>query len=133
MVTVDAVVLVGNDPDFHVALIKRGKEPFAGSWALPGGFVEMDETLDAAAARELEEETGLTSLELKQFYAFGNPGRDPRGRSISIAYYGFIPALTPLCAADDAVEAAWFPTGHLPPLAFDHGEIIARAIEKIKG
>jgi 8-oxo-dGTP diphosphatase len=133
MVTVDAVVFSGRDRNRQVALIRRKNNPFAGSWALPGGFLDMEETLDAAAARELEEETGLAGIPLKQFYTFGDPGRDPRGRSISVAFYGFIPLPTPLGAADDAAEAAWFPVSDLPPVAFDHDKIIFIAQQVFQG
>lgn len=133
MVTVDAVVFSGQDRDRQVALIRRKNNPFAGSWALPGGFLDMEETLDAAAARELEEETGLAGILLTQFYTFGDPGRDPRGRSISVAFYGFIPLPTPLRAADDAAEAAWFPVSDLPPVAFDHDKIIFIAQQVFQG
>ncbi|NLV45500.1 MAG: NUDIX hydrolase [Candidatus Hydrogenedentes bacterium] len=133
MVTVDAVVFSGRDRNRQVALIRRKNNPFAGSWALPGGFLDMEETLDAAAARELEEETGLAGIPLKQFYTFGDPGRDPRGRSISVAFYGFIPLPAPLGAADDAAEAAWFPVSDLPPVAFDHDKIIFIAQQVFQG
>ncbi len=133
MVTVDAVIFAVSDLGLDVLLIKRGKDPFAGSWALPGGFVEIDEGLDDAAARELEEETGLANIHLEQFYTFGNPGRDPRGRSISVAYIGL--AGTPdssMRAADDAAEVRWFPVDDLPELAFDHEEIIKCALARLR-
>lgn len=129
MVTVDAVVFTIRDGKRHVLLIERKHEPFAGSWALPGGFVEMDETLDAAVARELEEETGLKGVALEQFHTFGDPGRDPRGRSISVAYAGEVDwRRAALRAADDAASVRWFPLGALPPLAFDHRAIIEYAV-----
>lgn len=133
MVTVDAVVFTGQDRDRRIALIRRRNEPFAGCWALPGGFLDMTESLDAAVARELKEETGLTGIPLTQFYTFGDPGRDPRGRSISVAFYGFIPVPTPLRAADDAAEAAWFPVTKLPQVAFDHDKIISIARQSFEG
>lgn len=133
MVTVDAVIFSGQNRDRRVALIRRKNNPFAGSWALPGGFLDMEETLDTAAARELKEETGLAGIPLKQFYTFGDPGRDPRGRSISVAFYGFIPLPTPLRAADDAAEAAWFPVSDLPSVAFDHDKIIFIAQQVFQG
>lgn len=133
MVTVDAVVFCGSGADRQVALIRRRNEPYAGCWALPGGFVDMEETLEAAAVRELQEETGLDCAGcLRQFHAFGNPGRDPRGRNICIAYVTVISEAVPLCAADDAAEAAWLPVDALPSLAFDHGDIIALALETVK-
>ena len=133
MVTVDAVIFAGTGKDRCIALIRRKHDPFAGCWALPGGFVDMDEPLEAAAARELREETGLDGIGLSQFHTFGDPGRDPRGRSISVAYYGFLPAPAPLRAADDAADARWFPVEDLPPLAFDHDRIVARARQAVQG
>lgn len=133
MVTVDAVVFCGSGTNRKIALIRRRNAPYAGHWALPGGFVDMEESLDAAAARELQEETGLDCAgSLRQFHTFGNPDRDPRGRNICVAYVAEIPEATPLCAADDAAEASWFPVEALPLLAFDHGEIIAFALKTVK-
>ena len=133
MVTVDAVVFSRDAGMPRVVLIRRRNEPYAGCWALPGGFVDMEETLESAAVRELREETGLDGTgRLHQFHTFGNPGRDPRGRNICVAYVTVIPETTPLCAADDAAEAVWFPVNALPPLAFDHGDIIALALETVK-
>lgn len=133
MVTVDAVIFAGTGMERAVALIRRKHDPFEGCWALPGGFVDMDEALETAAARELREETGLEDIALTQLYTFGDPGRDPRGRSISVAYYGSIAAPAPLCAADDAAEARWFPVEDLPPLAFDHDRIVSRARQAFQG
>ena len=132
MVTVDAAVLNCCEKTVKILLIKRKNDPFQGKWALPGGFVEMDENLADAAKRELEEETSLTGLELEQMHTFGKPGRDPRGRNITIVFLGIIngsaPSVTP---GDDAAEAEWFDIENLPQLAFDHREIIAMAIEKL--
>lgn len=129
-VTVD-IVLFGTNIVFHgsVLLIKRGKEPFEGMWALPGGFREENEPPMRAALRELREETGISGVRLRQFHTFANPGRDPRGDTVSIAYTGGVPrnAVFPK-AADDAVEVAWFGVNHLPPLAFDHRDIIQYAM-----
>ncbi|MFA7693443.1 MAG: NUDIX hydrolase [Candidatus Hydrogenedentes bacterium] len=133
MVTVDAVVFSELKQEQQIALIRRKNDPFAGSWALPGGFLDMDESLDAAVARELKEETGLVDIPLRQFHSFGDLGRDPRGRSISVAYLGFLAAPAPLCAADDACDAAWFPVDKLPGLAFDHDKIISLAQNFFKG
>lgn len=133
MVTVDTVIFAGAREDRRVALIRRKHEPFAGLWALPGGFLDMDETLEAAAARELREETGLSRIALTQFHTFGDPGRDPRGRSISVAYYGHIPECAVLHAADDAAEAEWFPVENLPPVAFDHDKIVWLARQAFQG
>jgi 8-oxo-dGTP diphosphatase len=126
--TVDVVLLREQDVP-AVLLIRRDRPPYEGDWALPGGFVEMDEDLEPAARRELEEETGLRSGPLVQVGAFGRPGRDPRGRIVSVAFTGE-PAdadrrPTP---ASDAREARWFPVDALPSLAFDHGEIVRRAL-----
>lgn len=129
MVTVDAVVFTMRDERREVLLIERKNAPFAGKWALPGGFVEMSETLEAAAARELEEETGLSGVPLRQFGVFGDPGRDPRGRSIAVAFLGEADwrRVQPR-AADDATAAQWFPVDALPPLAFDHTRIVEYAL-----
>lgn len=123
--TVDAVVFGIEDGRLVVLLIRRGreKEPFYGHWALPGGFIKMDETLEEAVHRELEEETGL-NLYLEQLRTFGDPGRDPRGRVISTAFLALVPP-TAVKGADDADEAKWFPVDELPPLAFDHDKILA--------
>jgi 8-oxo-dGTP diphosphatase len=132
-VTVDAVVFARGDGHWTVLLIQRGQEPFAGSWALPGGFVEMDETLERAAARELEEETGITGVELEQLRVFGDPGRDPRGRTISIVHWGIVEGREPEPRGlDDAAEAAWWRTDMLPELAFDHEAIIAVALVALR-
>ncbi len=135
-VTVDCVVfgLDGLDQeDLKVLLIERGREPFAGCWALPGGFVEMGEDLETAARRELAEETGVKIDYLEQLYTFGAPRRDPRGRVISVAWYGLVRTLdhTPT-GADDANEAAWFPVVSPPKLAFDHQRILTMAHERLK-
>ncbi len=122
------VVLIASGPRPAVLLIRRGKPPFEGRWALPGGFVEMDEDLEPAARRELAEETGLAAGPLVQVGAFGRPGRDPRGRVVSVAFTG-APAAEDAVPepASDAAEARWFPLDDLPELAFDHAEIIAAA------
>lgn len=127
MVTVD-VVIVTQEAKPRVLLIRRKRDPFAGAWALPGGFVEMDESLEDAARRELLEETGVRARELAQLGAFGEPGRDPRGRTISVAYLACVnpEALTPR-AADDAAEVGWFSLARPPKLAFDHKKILAFA------
>lgn len=133
MVTVDAVIFAHDDKQdsIEVLLIERLSEPYKGFWALPGGFIEMDETLDESIARELKEETGLESLSLKQFQIFGNPGRDPRGRTITIAYWCMESKsrLKPV-AGSDAKSLKWFPLHQLPSLAFDHKEIIEKAKEE---
>lgn len=126
-VTVD-VVIVTREPKPRVLLIRRKHDPFAGTWAIPGGFVEMDESLEAAARRELREETGVEVAIVEQLHTFGEPGRDPRGRTISVAYLARVDAArVKPAAADDAAEVGWHPLDLLPPLAFDHDEILALA------
>lgn len=132
--TVDCVVFGLDDHDLKVLLIQRGIEPFAGQWALPGGFVRVDETLEAAAMRELFEETEVDNVYLEQLYTFSELDRDPRERVVSVAYY----ALAKLSdhrvhAATDAREAAWFSTNEAPPLAFDHAKILGAACERLRG
>lgn len=124
-VTTDCIVMKGPLDRREVLLIKRKRNPFMQKWAFPGGFVEIDEDLIDGAIRELEEETGLTNIRLKQFGTYGKPGRDPRGWTISVVYYGFIQeGNLVVTAGDDAAEACWFDLKKLPPLAFDHEEII---------
>lgn len=122
-----------DQPELRVLLIKRGHWPFQGSWAIPGGFVNIDESLDDAARRELEEETGLRDVYLEQLYTFGTPQRDPRMRVISVSYYALVPGhgLEPR-AADDAGDARWFPVSELPPLAFDHADILDLALRRLR-
>ena len=130
-VTVDIVIFVGEDPE--LLLIRRKHVPFEGYWALPGGFVEMDESLEEAARRELEEETGVSDVTLTEIGAFGDPARDPRGRVITIAYAAVLEKrLLKVEAGSDAAEVAWFSTTNLPALAFDHAEIIQKALETTK-
>lgn len=125
MVTVDIIVINRVNDKYKILLIRRGKDPFKGYWALPGGFVDMDEELDVAASRELKEETNLENLELLQFKTFGTLGRDPRGRTISVIYYAITDNLLHQTAAgDDAALAEWFDIDNLPILAFDHKAII---------
>ena len=130
-VAVDLVVtrlLAGQSGKIReVLLIQRGQDPFAGYWALPGGFLEMEETLEAAAARELWEETGVRVRRLVPLGAFSQVDRDPRGRVISFAYWSEVARTTGQRAGDDASAAAWFPVAKLPKLAFDHSRIIAAA------
>ncbi|MEL6821478.1 MAG: NUDIX hydrolase [Calditrichota bacterium] len=128
MVTVDIFLLQKQKGVPHVLLIQRKRDPFAGNWALPGGFVDQDEALDKAAERELEEETGLREMPLKQLLAAGEPGRDPRGHTISIVYGAMLPDTAKIRprAADDAADARWFALEKLPLLAFDHSELIRK-------
>lgn len=133
-VTVDAVVFGYDDADLKVLLIQREGPPFRLRWALPGGFVGIDESLEDAVRRELEEETGITRLYLEQLYTFGAPKRDPRERIISVAYYALVKlADHTVRAASDARNVAWFPVADLPSLAFDHEEILDVALRRLKG
>ncbi|MGM0530211.1 MAG: NUDIX domain-containing protein [Bacteroidota bacterium] len=132
-VTVDCLVFSRDNRNLRLILIQRDRPPFEKSWALPGGFVEIDEDLDEAAYRELKEETNISDLELRQFRAFGKPGRDPRGRTISIVYYGFADnEKTRPKAGSDAKNVGWFDINDLPALAFDHDQIIEMAREELR-
>jgi 8-oxo-dGTP diphosphatase len=124
--TVD-VAIVTREARPRVLLIRRKKDPFAGSWALPGGFVDENERLADAARRELVEETGVTAAELEQLYTAGDPGRDPRGWTVSVVYLAQVdPDAVKPVAADDAEEVAWFALDELPQLAFDHAMLLGR-------
>jgi 8-oxo-dGTP diphosphatase len=132
--TVDAVVFGLDEQGLHVLLVERANDPFAGAWALPGGFVQMDETLETAVRRELEEETGLDDVFLEQLFTFGDPHRDPRGRVVSVAYYALVNIRDHRArAATDAKSARWLSIGALPDLAFDHKTILETALERLKG
>lgn len=132
--TVDCVVFGFDEGALKVLLIRRGIEPFKNAWALPGGFVRTDETLDAAALRELQEETGLKQVYLEQLYTFGAIDRDPRERIISVAYFALVRRADHLpAAATDAAEASWFEAEGVPTLAFDHAEILKTALERLRG
>jgi 8-oxo-dGTP diphosphatase len=131
-VTTDVVVFTIRGERLEVLLVKRAREPFKDCWALPGGFVDFDEDLDACALRELREETGVSGVFLEQLYTFGKPDRDPRERVITVAYYALVPLdLLHVQAGNDARAAAWFPYGQLPPLAFDHAEIVQLAHRRL--
>jgi len=142
MVTVDAVVFAVSRKNVKVLLINRGTRPFKGQWALPGGFVDMNEELEDAATRELAEETGLVNVPLQQMHTFGTCGRDPRGRQISVVFMGIIDALSArkrscsfgnVKGGDDAARAKWFDIDKLPAqMAFDHYKIVQMAVEKLK-
>ncbi len=135
-VTVDLVIFTIAEDELKVLLIKRGGEPFRGKWALPGGFVGIDESLETAAARELQEEAGVTNIYLEQLYTFGEPERDPRGRVISVAYFALIDAERQrIVAASDAVEAQWhgvFDRRIGARLAFDHRRILDYAVWRLR-
>lgn len=129
-VTADCVVIT-REAAPKVLLIQRGNEPFKGCWAFPGGFMDMDETTEQCAIRELEEETGLKVSELQQIGAYSKVDRDPRGRTVTIAYLIRIDAPVAVVGQDDAAKAEWFSMKALPPLAFDHEEIMRDAIKII--
>lgn len=132
-VTVDVVLFTIRDDDLKALLIQRAQEPFEGSWALPGGFVGIGESLRRAAWRELREETGVHAGYIEQLHTFGRPGRDPRERVITVAYLALLPSdrLEPV-AASDAKDAKLFSLKNLPDLAFDHANILRRAHERLK-
>jgi 8-oxo-dGTP diphosphatase len=132
--TVDCVVFGFDDGELKALLIERGLEPFKGRWALPGGFVRVEETLDVAARRELVEETGLKNVFLEQLYTFGEVERDPRERVVSVAYYALVKLSDHRAkAATDAANAQWFPVSKLPKLGFDHAEILRTALGRLQG
>jgi len=132
--TVDCVVFGFDESELKVLLIQRGLEPFKGRWALPGGFVRVDETLVAAARRELLEEAGLSNVFLEQLYSFGALHRDPRERVVSVAYYALVKLSEHEAkAATDATNARWFVVSKVPRLAFDHREILSTALARLKG
>ncbi len=132
-VTVDALLFTIREGKLQLALIKRGIEPFKNRWAIPGGFVRMDEELEEAARREIEEETGVRDVFLEQLYTFGQPNRDPRTRVITIVYFALVPGEHLTLRADtDASDASWFAVDELPALAFDHNEIVEIGIERLK-
>jgi 8-oxo-dGTP diphosphatase len=132
--TVDCVVFGLDEGALKVLLVQRGLPPFEGHWALPGGFVRTDETLEDAARRELEEETGIARLYLEQLYTFGAIDRDPRERVVSVAYYALVKlSQYQIRAATDARHAAWFGISDLPALAFDHDHICDVALKRLKG
>lgn len=129
-VTADVLVLAGEAKEhLKILLIKRRYPPFQDNWALPGGFIDMDEDIEVTAARELDEETGLSKVSLKQIGAFGKVGRDPRHRTITVAYLACLSDEAVVKGGDDASDAAWFPVNNMPSLAFDHADIIASGLE----
>ncbi len=118
--TTDSVLIVEND----VLLIQRGHDPYKGEWAIPGGFVEQEERVLSAAQRELQEETGITGIDLQQFATYGDPGRDPRGRVVCVVHWARLLTKPHAVAGDDAALCQWFSLDHLPELAFDHSKIL---------
>ena len=132
-VTVDVVIFSLAEGDLKVLLVKRKAKPFADVWAIPGGFVHMDESLEEAAARELEEETAVSDVYIEQLYTFGDPDRDPRTRVITVAYFALVPYdAIQHRPGDDAAETAWFSVFALPQLAFDHTEILDYAFQRLR-
>ena len=131
-VTTDIVVFTIRNKELDILLVRRANAPFQGQWALPGGFVDIDEDLDICAERELYEETNVRDVFLEQLYTFGQHNRDPRERIITVAYYALIPAdkIKPK-AGSDAAEVNWFPMSKLPELAFDHNHILEKARERV--
>jgi len=131
-VTVDIVIFTIQSGTLRVLLVKRAAPPFQGQFAIPGGFVHEGESLEEAAIRELREETGVADVYLEQLYSFGDPKRDPRDRVITVAYFALISADRSLRAGTDAAEANWWPMDRLPPLAFDHDNILRYALERLR-
>jgi 8-oxo-dGTP diphosphatase len=131
-VTTDIVIFTIRDQSLKVLLVKRKGTPFKGQWALPGGFVDINEDLESSAKRELEEETGVSGVYLEQLYTFGSPGRDPRERVITVAYFALVPSdKMKLRAATDAEAVDWFALDELPKLAFDHQHILEMARRRL--
>lgn len=145
-VTVDIVIFALRDNDLQVLLVKRKYPPYQGLWAIPGGYVQANESLEDAAARELREETGIsvenpangaahpgaTVPYIEQLYTFGDPGRDPRGRVITVAYFALVPAPLAIQAGSDASDAEWKPVRSLPRMAFDHAQIVRYALKRLR-
>ncbi len=132
-VTVDCILLSRNGKSWEVLCIKRAHDPCKGQWAFPGGFVDLNEDLADAIHREMQEETGLAGLNLRQFMTVGTPGRDPRGHTISVIYLAVVNKEDLLIrAGSDAAQASWFAYENLPQLAFDHAEILKQAIEETR-
>ena len=132
-VTADVIIFTLCNNDLQVLLVERKYSPFEGMWAIPGGFVDIDEALEEAALRELEEETGIRDVYLEQLSTFGEPDRDPRGRTITVAYFALVPAhAVQPHAGDDATEARWWSVYDLPPLAFDHADILTYALQRLR-
>lgn len=132
-VTTDCVIFGFDGKDLNILLVERGLEPFKGAWALPGGFLKMDETVEECAKRELQEETNVSNVFLEQFHIFSAVDRDPRERVLTVAFYALVkPSDYEVIGGDDASQAEWFEQNELPPLAFDHEEVINMAKECLK-
>ncbi len=132
--TVDCVVFGLDNDELKILLIERAQDPFKGSWAIPGGFVDMEETPEEAAVRELQEETGLENIYLEQLYTFGGVDRDPRERVVSVAHYALVNIEgKDIKAASDAKNVAWFSLNDIPKLAFDHENILQVALDRLRG
>jgi 8-oxo-dGTP diphosphatase len=132
--TADVAIFAVGEEELNVLLVQRGKSPFRSAWALPGGFVNVGESPQSAASRELEEETGIGDVRLQQLRAFGDPGRDPRGHTVTVVYLAVIAASASPQekAGSDAVEARWWSIDDLPPLAFDHADILTYALQVLR-
>lgn len=130
--TVDAVIIRKEGIESKILLIKRKYPPYEGTWALPGGFVDMDESLEQAVEREILEETSLKALLFTQFRTYGNPDRDPRHRTVTVVYYAYASPHAFANAADDAAELAWFAADQIPATAFDHNQILQDIIHHLK-
>ncbi len=132
-VTVDILVFTIEKNTLKVLLVKRGIEPFKGNWAIPGGFIKINESLEGAARRELLQETGIKNIYMEQLYTFGDPKRDPRERVITVAYMALIPSENlKLRATTDVTDVIWFSIKSLPDLAFDHNKILKYALDRLK-
>ena len=131
-VTVDLVVLTVRAEALCALLVRRGEAPFRGRWALPGGFVQVAESVDAAAVRELAEETGVSGLHMEQLGTYGEPRRDPRMRVVSVAYLALAPDLPVPVAGTDAAAASWVPVAEVSGLAFDHARILSDGVERAR-
>lgn len=131
-VTVDIVIFALRDDDLQVLLIKRKYAPFENTWAIPGGFVHAQESIEDAAARELFEETGVRGVHIEQLYTFGKLDRDPRGRMVTVAYFALVPKPLAVQAGSDTTDAQWKSVYDLPEMAFDHDEIVSYALKRLR-
>ncbi len=132
--SVDIVIFSVWNESLQILLIQRGSSPFKDHWAIPGGFVKIDESLEDAVCRELKEETNLEAAYLEQLYTYGHPERDPRGRVVTVAYFALVPprAVNNVQGGSDAIKADWFPIENIPAVAFDHQEIIQYALRRLR-